>query len=114
MRLKFEVARQASSPSLCASVRALPLAHEAQQQLSPLDTYDCEIAADVFIFRVGLLDAPGTDPQKLRLKFEVTRQASSPSLCASVRAVPLAHEVEQQLSPLDSYGCELPADGCIF
>jgi len=34
--MKFEVARQASSPSLCASVWAVPWADEAEQQLSRL------------------------------------------------------------------------------
>ena len=47
---------------------------------------------------------------KLRLKFEVARQASSPSLCASVQAVPWADEAEQQLSSLALSGCELYAD----
>jgi len=38
----------------------------------------------------------GTHPiLGLRLKFEVARQASSPSLCAFVRAVPWAAEDEQ-------------------
>ena len=37
-------------------------------------------------------------PPVLRLKFQVARQASSPNLCASLRAVPWADEAEQQLS----------------
>jgi len=41
---------------------------------------------------------PGTTIPRLHLKFEVARQASSPILCASVRAVPWADEAEQQLS----------------
>jgi len=48
------------------------------------------------------------------LKFEVARQASSPSLCASVRAVPWADEAEQHLSRLVPSGCELSGDDCIF
>jgi len=49
-------------------------------------------------------------PPKLRLKFEFTRQARSPSLYASVRAVPWADEAEQQLSRLGLSACELAAD----
>jgi len=60
------------------------------------------------------MEAPGTDPTKLRLKFEGARQASSPSLCASVRAVPWAYEAELQLSRLALSGCELSADVHIF
>jgi len=60
--LTFEVARQASSPSLCASVRAVPWADEAEQQLSRLALPACELSADVRIFRAGLLESPCTDP----------------------------------------------------
>ena len=43
----------------------------------------------------------GTPPiSSLRWKFEVARQAGSPSLCASVRAVPWADDAKQQLSRL--------------
>jgi len=59
--LKFEVAKQASSPSLCASVRAVPWADEAEQQLSRLALSGQQLSADVRIFRAGLLDAPDTD-----------------------------------------------------
>ena len=62
LRVNFEVARQASSPSLCASVRAVPWADEAEQQLSRLAPYGCQLSADVLIFGAGLLEAPGTDP----------------------------------------------------
>ena len=51
---------------------------------------------------------------KLRLKFEVEREASIPNLSASVRAVPWADEAEQQLSRLALSGCELCADVRIF
>jgi len=61
--LKFEVARQASSPSLCASVRAVPWADEAEQQHSRLALSACELSADVRIFGAGLPDAPNLDPQ---------------------------------------------------
>jgi len=59
--LKFEVARQACSPSLCATLRAVPWADEAEQQLSSLALYACDLSADVRIFRAGLLEAPGKD-----------------------------------------------------
>jgi len=58
---KFEVARQASSPSLCASMRAVPWADEAEQQLSRLALSGGELSADVRIFRAGLPEAPGMD-----------------------------------------------------
>jgi len=58
----LKVARQASSPSLCASVRAVPWADEAEQQLSRLALSACELSADVRIFKAGLPEAPGTDP----------------------------------------------------
>jgi len=94
--LKFEVAREASSPSLCASVRAVPWADEAEQQLSRLALCGCQLSADVRILVAGLQKEPGRDSpiSTIRMKFEVARQASSPSLCASVRAVPWADEVE--------------------
>ena len=57
----FYVARQASSPSLCASVRAVLCADEAEEQLSRLALSTCELSADVRIFGAGLPDAPGTD-----------------------------------------------------
>jgi len=63
LRLKFEVARQASSPSLYASVRAVPWADEAEQQLSRLALSACELAADFRKFRAGLPEVPCTDPQ---------------------------------------------------
>ena len=88
----------------------MPWADEAEQQLSRLANSGCELSVDVSIVGAALPEAPCTDPQKLRLKFEVARQASSPSLCASVRAVPWADEAEQQLSKLSISSCELPAD----
>jgi len=60
----FEVVRQASSPSLCASVRAVPWADEAEQQLFRLAVSVCDLSADVHVFGAGLLEAPSTDPKK--------------------------------------------------
>jgi len=62
--LKFEFARQASSPSLCASVRAVAWADEAEQQLSRLALSGCQISADVRIFRAGLPEPPCTNPRR--------------------------------------------------
>ena len=61
LRLKFEEARQASSPSFCASVRAVPWADEDEQQLSRLALSGCELSADVRILGEGLPEAPFTD-----------------------------------------------------
>ena len=111
----FEVARQASSPSLCGSERAVPWADEAEQQLSRLAPSACKLSADVLIFGAGLRKEPGRDTRsRLRLKFYVARQASSPILCASVRALPWADEAEQQLSRLAPAGYHLSADICTF
>jgi len=112
LRLKFEVAIQASSSSLCASIRAVPWADEAEQQLSRLAPSGCHLSADVRIFGAGLQVESVRHPPipRLRLKFEVARQASSPSLSASIRAVPWADEAEQQLSRLAPSGCQLSAD----
>ena len=92
----------------------MPWADEAEQQLSRLALSACELSADVNIFKAGLPEAHGHGPPKLRLKFDSTRQASSPSLCASVRAVPWADEAEQQLSRLALSGCGLSAVVRIF
>jgi len=59
--LKFEVERQASSPSLSASARAVPWAAEAEQQLSRLAPSGCELSGDVRLFRAGLLEASCRD-----------------------------------------------------
>ena len=50
--------RQASSPSLCASVPAVPWADEAEQQLSRLAPSGCQLSADVCILRAGLQRRP--------------------------------------------------------
>ena len=92
----------------------MPWADEAEQQLSSLALSACELSADVRIFRAGLLVGPLHGPPKLHLKFEVARQVSSPSPCASVRAVPWADEAEQQLYRLAFSACELSADVHIF
>ena len=60
LRLNFEVARQESSPSLSASVRAVPWADEAEQQLSRLAISGCELSADVRILKAGLAEEPST------------------------------------------------------
>ena len=62
LRLKFQVAKQASSTNLCASVRAGPWADEAEQQLSRLAPSACQLSADISIVRAGLLEARGRDP----------------------------------------------------
>ena len=110
----FQVARQASSPSVCASVRAVPWADEADKQLSRPAPSACQLSAGVRIFGAGLPQAPVTDPLNLLLKFNVARQASSPSLCASLRAVPWADEADKQLSRLAPSACQLSADVGIF
>jgi len=92
----------------------VPWADEAEQQLSRLALSGCELFADVHIFKAGLPNASPHGPPKLRWKFEGARQARSPSLCASVRAVPWADEAEQQLSRLALSGCELSADVRMF
>ena len=63
LRLKFEVAMQASSPRFCASVRAVPWADEAEQHLYRLAFSACELSANVRILGAGLPETPGTDPQ---------------------------------------------------
>jgi len=61
LRVKFQVAKQASSTNLCASVRAGPWADEAEQQLPRLAPSACQLSADIRIVRTGLLEAPGRD-----------------------------------------------------
>ena len=63
LRLKFEVTRQASSPRLCASVRAVPWADEAEQQLSFLAPSSASyLQVFAFFFVAGLTEKTGTDP----------------------------------------------------
>ena len=57
----LKVARQASSPSLCASVGAVPWADEAEQELSRLALSACELSADVRILGELLPEVPCTD-----------------------------------------------------
>jgi len=116
IRLMFEVAKQVSSPSLCASVRAVPWADEAEQQLSRLDPSFCQVSADFCLIGANLRKETSTSPPilRIRLMFEVGRQATRHSLCASVRAVPWADEAEQQLSRLAPSGCQLSANVHIF
>jgi len=56
LRLKFEVAIQASSPSLCGSVRAVPWADEAEQQLSTLAPSASQLSAEIHTFRAGMTE----------------------------------------------------------
>ena len=97
-------------------MRTVPWADEAEQQLSRLAPSACQLSADVRILGAGLRKEPGRHPPitRLCLKFEVARQSSSPSLCASVQAVPWADEAEQKLSRLALSACELSADVRIF
>jgi len=55
------MARQASSPSLCASARAVPSADEAEQQLCQLAVSGCDLSADVCILGAGLPETPVMD-----------------------------------------------------
>jgi len=83
--LKFELARQASSPSVCASVRAVPWADEAEQQLSRIALSGCELYADVRIFRAGMPDPPARTP-KSTFEFvdgKTSKQPHSLCFCAS-------------------------------
>ena len=66
--MKFEVARKASSLSLCASVRAVPWADEAEEQLSSLALSGCELSADIRIFVAGLQEPAAWTPEDM---FEV-------------------------------------------
>jgi len=95
-------------------VRAVSWADEAEQQLSSIAPSACQLSADICILGEWLPEGALLGPPNLRLKFELARQASSPSLCASVRAVPWADEAEQQLCRIDPSGCKLPADVRIF
>jgi len=84
------VARQASSPSLCASVRTVPWADKAEQQLSRLAPSGCQLSADVRIYGAELGKEPGTDLpiSILRFKFEVQDKQAAPvsvSLCEQCR-----------------------------
>ena len=87
----------------------MPWADEAEQQLCRIAFSACELSAEVHILGVGLPEESGMDT-KVRWTLKVARQASSTSLCASVRAVPWADEAEQQLSRLANSACELSAD----
>ena len=93
-------------------MRAVPWADKAEQQLSRLAPSGCQLSADFHILEQGCERslAVNTLIPRLRLKFEAARQASSPSLCASVRAVPWAHEAEQQLFRLATSDCQLSVD----
>ena len=87
----------------------MPWADEAEQQLSRLALSGCELSADVLIFNNRAHGGAWHGRPNLSVKFDAARQASSPSLCASVRAVPWADEAEQQLSRIAVSGCQLSA-----
>ena len=62
LHVKFEVARQARSPRLCASVRGGSWADEAEQQLSRIAHSACKLSGDVRIFGAGLQKLHSRDP----------------------------------------------------
>jgi len=111
---KFEVARQASSPRPYASVQAVPWADEAEQQLSRLAQFWLRAICRHSHFRSRAAGDARHGPPTLLMKFEMARQARSPRLCASVRAVQWADYAEQQLSRVAPSGCELSAGVRIF
>ena len=59
-------------------MRAVPWADEAEQQLSRLVLFGCELSADVHIFRAGLLEAPGTDHLRYVLSWRVKDKQAAP------------------------------------
>ena len=85
--MKFEVERQAGSPSLCASVRVVPWADEAEQQLSRLAPSGCELCADVRIFGAGLPKGAWQGPPSPTLCFKFPAPQYCPALC------PISHSV---------------------
>jgi len=91
------MARQAGKPSLCASVRAVPWADEAEQQLCQLALSGCELSADVRTLGAGLPETPGTDSERHVGILRWQDKQAAPGSFASVRAVPWADEAEQQL-----------------
>ena len=97
-------------------MRAVPWADEAEQQLSRLAPSGYQLFGDIHILEQGCERslAVNTLILRLRLKFEVARQASNPSLSASARAVPWADEAEQQFSRLAPSDCQLSADVTFF
>jgi len=113
LRLKSEEARKASSPSLCAFVRTVPWADEAEQQLSRWALSGCELSADVRFFGEALMEAFCKYHLSYVWSFKGQDKQAAP-VSASVRAVPWADEAEQQLSRLALSTCELSADIRIF
>jgi len=96
-------------------VRAVPWADEAEKEPTRLHPSACDLYVDIRIFGVGLRKEPDTlSVLRICWKIEEARQASSPRLCASVRAVPWAHEAEQQLSSVECSACDLCAHVHIF
>jgi len=71
MCLKFEVARQGISPSVCVCVRAVPCADEAEQQLSRLATSGCQLSADVRIFGAELKQEIGRQFHHSKATFHI-------------------------------------------
>jgi len=92
----FDEATQASSRILCSSVRAVPWADEAEQQLSRLEPSGCELAGDVCIFGAGLQNAPADTPGT-HLKIEVAIQQGAPV------SVPLCEQCHGQMRLSNSF-----------
>jgi len=97
--MKYEGARQASSPILCASVRAVPWADEAEQQLSRLDLSGCKLFADVRIFSAGLPEASGTDDLIYVSSLRVQDKQAAPV------SVPLCEQCHGQMRLSNSFPC---------
>jgi len=114
LRLKLEVAREANSPSLCASVRAVPWADEAEAQFSRISPSPYQLSAKVRIFGAGLPEAPGTDPKSyvgiLRWQDKHAAPVSVP-LCEQCHG---QMRLLLQLSRLTPSGCQPSADFRIF
>ena len=95
-------------------MRAVPWEDKAEQELSRLAPSGLRAIYTCLHFQIRAARGARHGPPNLRLEFEVARQAISPSLCASVRAVSWADKAEQELSRLAPYGLQLSADVCIF
>jgi len=110
LRLKFEVTRQASSPRLCASVRAVPWADEAEQELSRLAFSACKLSAEVRILGAGLPEELDTDPQSYIGSLRWQDKQAPPV------SVPLCEQCHGQMRLSNSYpmlalsACDLSAD----
>jgi len=97
--LKFEEARQASSPSLCASVRAVPWADEAEQQLSRLAPSVCELSGVVRIFEAELLQTHSREPPSPSYVSSLSWQDKQ----ATPVSVPLCEQCHGQMRRSNSF-----------